>query len=49
MQAKYDRALDDIYQLSADNKDYKDKHDHMEEELISLKSIKIENEAKLSY
>ena len=41
--------MDDIYQISIDNKGLKEKFEKAEEELINLKSIKIENEAKLIY
>ena len=45
LQAKYDRAVEDIYNLDKTQRATKEKMFKYEEELIGLRSRKIENEA----
>jgi len=49
LQAKYDRAVNDIYNLETVNKASKERIDSQNEELIILRAAKIENEAKVGY
>lgn len=49
LQAKYERALEDIYRLNAGSKALNEKFDHMEGEVINLRALKIENESKINY
>ena len=49
LQAKYERALDDIYRLEFSQKSTKEKSDLIESEVINLRSLKIEHESKINY
>lgn len=49
LQAKYERALEDIYRLEFSSKATKEKHDLIETEVIDLRSRKIEHESKINY
>lgn len=49
LQAKYERAIDDIYRLEFKNKVFSEKNDEMETEVIALRSMKIEHESKIAY
>ena len=49
LQAKYERALEDIHRLEFVNRATKEKYDICEAELIQLRSLKIEHEAKITY
>ena len=49
LQAKYERALEDIYRLEFGSKAIKEKYDIIEAEVITLRSLKIEHESKINY
>ena len=49
LQAKYERALEDIYRLEGSSKVLTEKFDMMETEVINLRALKIENESKINY
>lgn len=49
LQAKYDRSLDDIYHVTNEKNELKEKCAKLEAELVNLRSIKIENDAKIAY
>lgn len=49
LQAKYERAIDDIYRLEFNNKVFSEKNEKMETEVITLRSMKIEHESKITY
>ena len=49
LQAKYERALLDIYRLELVGKAVSEKYELVETEVILLRSTKIENEAKICY
>lgn len=49
LQAKYERALEDIYNLDMSSKTIKEKYDIIEIEVINLRSLKIEQESKINY
>ena len=49
LQAKYERALEDIYNHENSSKMLRDKFDIVESEAINLRSLKIEQEAKINY
>ena len=49
LQAKYERALEDIYRLEFGSKAVKEKFDLIEVEVINLRALKIEHESKINY
>ena len=49
LQAKYERALEDIYRLDFNNRSIQEKYDILESEVVNLRSIRIENESKIAY
>ena len=49
LQAKYERALEDIYRLEGSNKALNEKFDILESEVINLRALKIEHESKINY
>ena len=49
LQAKYERALEDIFRLDLMSKATVDRNEKMETELIELRSRKIEHESKINY
>ena len=49
LQAKYERALEDIYRLDASSKAMNEKFESMESEVINLRALKIEHESKINY
>ncbi len=49
LQAKYERALEDIYLLDFTQKAIKQKYDIIETEVVNLRALKIEQESKINY
>ena len=49
LQAKYERAIEDIYRLEFKQKVLTEKNDDVEKEVINLRSMKIEHESKITY
>lgn len=49
LQAKYERALEDIYRLEGGSKNLTEKFELIETEVINLRALKIENESKINY
>lgn len=49
LQAKYERALEDIYNLEFSGKALREKFDIFEKEVIELRAVKIENDSRIAY